>query len=64
MDLKQRPRRLRKNALIRDAIAETRVDKDQFIYPYFVKPGSGMKDPIVAMPGICHFTVDELLKDV
>jgi len=64
MDLTHRPRRLRKNAIIRDAIAETRVHKDQFIYPYFVKPGKGAKDPIAAMPGIFHFTVDELLKDV
>ncbi|MBL7984753.1 MAG: porphobilinogen synthase [Flavobacteriales bacterium] len=60
----QRPRRLRKNAIIRDAIAETQVQKEQFIFPYFVKPGTGAKDPIAAMPGIFHFTVDELLKDV
>jgi len=64
MNLTHRPRRLRKNAIIRDAIAETRVHKDQFIYPYFVKPGNGAKDPIAAMPGIFHYTVDELLKDV
>ncbi len=64
MDLPQRPRRLRKNAIIRNALAETRVHPDQFIYPYFVKPGHGMKDPIVAMPGIHHFSVDTLLADV
>jgi porphobilinogen synthase len=64
MELTHRPRRTRKNAIIRDAIAETRVHAAQFIYPYFVKPGSGMRDPIAAMPGIDHFTVDMLLKDV
>jgi porphobilinogen synthase len=64
MELLHRPRRLRKNAVIRDAVAGTRVHPAQFIYPYFVKPGSGMKDPIAAMPGISHFTVDTLLKDV
>ncbi len=64
MELTHRPRRTRKNAIIRDAIAETRVHAAQFIYPYFVKIGSGGKDPIVAMPGINHFTVDMLLKDV
>ncbi len=64
MELTHRPRRTRKNAIIRDAIAETRVHAAQFIYPYFVKPGSGMRDPIAAMPGINHFTVDMLLKDV
>jgi porphobilinogen synthase len=64
MDLLHRPRRTRKNAIIREAVAETRLHPAQFIYPYFVKPGSGMKDPIAAMPGISHFTVDTLLKDV
>ena len=64
MDLTHRPRRLRKNAIIRDAVAETRIHKNQFIYPYFVKPGTGAKDPIAAMPGISHFTVDKLLLDV
>jgi porphobilinogen synthase len=64
MDLLHRPRRTRKNAIIREAVAETRLHPAQFIYPYFVKQGQGMKDPIVAMPGISHFTVDTLLKDV
>lgn len=64
MDLLHRPRRTRKNAIIREAVAETRVHPAQFIYPYFVKPGQGMKDPILAMPGISHFTVDTLVKDV
>ena len=39
MDLTHRPRRLRKNAVIREALAETRVHAAQFIYPYFMKPG-------------------------
>lgn len=64
MELLHRPRRTRKNAIIREAVAETRVHPAQFIYPYFVKPGKGMIDPILAMPGISHFTVDTLLKDV
>ena len=64
MDLVQRPRRLRTNTIIREAVAGTRVHKDQFIFPYFVKTGRGAKDPIAAMPGIFHFTVDELVKDV
>ena len=64
MDLTHRPRRLRKTAIIRDAVAQTRIHKNQFIYPYFVKPGTGARDPIAAMPGISHFTVDKLLLDV
>lgn len=60
----QRPRRLRKNPIIREMVAETRLSKDMFIYPYFIVPGKKEKHAIDAMPGINHFSVDELLKDV
>ena len=50
-----RPRRLRKNPIVREMIAETRLSKDMFIYPYFVVPGNGVIHPIDAMPGINHF---------
>lgn len=45
-------------------MAETRLSKEMFIYPYFIIPGKGKIEKISAMPGINHFTVDELLKDV
>lgn len=59
----QRPRRLRINPIIREMVAETRLSKDMFIYPYFIVPGKKINHPIDAMPGINHFSVDELLKD-
>ena len=59
-----RPRRLRKNPIVREMTAETRLSKDMFIYPYFVVPGKKIIDPITAMPSIYHFSVDTLLKDV
>ncbi|TKB97440.1 porphobilinogen synthase [Pedobacter cryotolerans] len=59
-----RPRRLRKNPVVRELIAETRLSKDMFIYPYFVVPGNGVTKAIDAMPGINHFSTDTLLKDV
>jgi porphobilinogen synthase len=60
----QRPRRLRKNSLVREMVAETRLSKDMFIYPYFIVPGNNVKHAIDAMPGINHFSEDTLLKDV
>jgi porphobilinogen synthase len=45
-------------------VAETRLSKDMFIYPYFVVPGTGVKQEIGAMPGIHHFSEDTLVKDV
>jgi porphobilinogen synthase len=59
-----RPRRLRKNPIVREMVAETRLSKDMFIYPYFIVPGTGVKHAIDAMPGVHHFSIDTLLKDV
>lgn len=59
-----RPRRLRANPILREMVAETRLHKDMFIYPYFVVPGDAVVEPIEAMPGINHYSIDELLKDV
>lgn len=60
----QRPRRLRKNPIVRELVAETRLSKDMFIYPYFIVPGTGVTKAIEAMPGVNHFSTDALLKDV
>ncbi|MFT6850125.1 MAG: porphobilinogen synthase [Sphingobacteriales bacterium] len=62
--MNQRPRRLRKNALVRDMVQEIRLSADMFVYPYFVTYGTGVKKPIPSMPGINHFSVDTLLADV
>ena len=59
-----RPRRLRKNPIIREMVAETRLSKDMFIYPYFVVKGKNVTQPIDSMPGINRFSVDILIKDV
>lgn len=59
-----RPRRLRKNPVVREMVAETRLSKDMFIYPYFIVPGTGVKHAIDAMPGVHHFSIDTLIKDV
>jgi porphobilinogen synthase len=59
-----RPRRLRKSPILRELVAETRLSKDMFIYPYFVVPGKNVIKGIEAMPGVSHFSVDTLIKDV
>jgi porphobilinogen synthase len=59
-----RPRRLRKNPIVREMVAETRLSKDMFIYPYFIVPGTGVKHAIDSMPGVHHFSIDTLIKDV
>jgi porphobilinogen synthase len=59
-----RPRRTRVNSIVRGMVAETRLSKDMFIYPYFVVDGKGVKKEIGAMPGVYHFSIDELIKDI
>ena len=59
-----RPRRLRKNEVIRNMVAETAVNPDSLVYPMFVVEGEGIKELIPSMPGQYRFSVDELLKEV
>ncbi len=60
----QRPRRLRKNPVVREMIAEIKLTKDMFLCPYFVVRGKKVVKNISAMPGINHFSIDALVKDV
>jgi porphobilinogen synthase len=59
-----RPRRLRRTAAIRDLVRETRLHPADFIYPLFVRNGTGIKDEITSMPGNYHFSVDRLIEEV
>ena len=59
-----RPRRLRQNPILRGLVAETRLSKDMFIYPYFVTNGKSIKKSIKSMPNVHHFSPDMLVKDV
>ncbi len=59
-----RPRRMRRTENLRRMIRETSLSVDDLIYPLFVVPGKGVRDPISSMPGQYHFSVDELVKEV
>ncbi len=55
-----RLRRLRRIESLRALIRETKVAIGDLVYPLFVVEGSGMKQEITSMPGIFHFSVDQL----
>jgi len=59
-----RPRRMRKNPNFRRLIRETRLTVDDLIYPLFVVPGEGVKEPVPSMPGVFRLSVDNLVKEV
>ena len=61
---KQRPRRLRKNEIIRKMIGETTLSVDDLILPLFVTFGKGKKIAIKSMPGHFQLSVDNLAKEV
>ncbi len=63
-ELINRPRRLRMSPILRDLVAETRLDPRMFVQPHFVVPGDGISEPIGAMPGIDHESVDRLVGTV
>jgi porphobilinogen synthase len=62
MDITNRPRRNRKNPIIREMVAEIRVHKDMLVYPVFAMPGKNLIKEISSMPGIFNYSVDELIK--
>ena len=58
-----RPRRLRQSATLREMVRETTLSPKDFIYPLFVKPGHGKKDPIPSMPGSTSSRVDTIVEE-
>jgi porphobilinogen synthase len=50
--------------MIRDLVAETRLDKNSLVMPLFIRPGKKIRQPIVTMPGIEQLSPDESLKEV
>jgi len=54
-----RPRRMRRNEALRRMVRETRLSVDDFVYPLFVVPGSGIEKPISSLPGQSHLSVDK-----
>lgn len=60
---KTRLRRLRQDEFSRRIVAETRLLVDDLIYPYFILPGQGRREPIGSMPGQERLSLDILLED-
>ena len=60
----QRPRRLRSTAIIRDAVAQTRLRGEQLIQPHFCLPRESGSEPIESMPGIYRHGTKEMLMQI
>jgi porphobilinogen synthase len=58
-----RPRRLRRNQMLRELVRETSLEPRSFIYPLFVGPGKDKAQPVSSMPGVAQLTVDRAVKE-
>jgi len=56
--LAMRPRRLRRTAALRALVQETRPQPGMLVAPLFVRPGSGVREPIASMPGVARLSPD------
>lgn len=57
---KIRMRRLRKSDAMRKLVRQTTLSVDNFVYPLFVRHGSGIKQPIKSMTDCFHFSPDTI----
>ncbi|OEC93119.1 MULTISPECIES: porphobilinogen synthase [unclassified Rhizobium] len=58
----RRMRRNRKADWTRRLVQENRLTVDDLIWPIFVIPGTGIAEPIPAMPGVNRMTVDKAVE--
>ena len=59
-----RLRRLRKNNNLRQLIQETYLHTDRLISPLFIKHGTGVKNPVLSMPGHFQWSIDTLPEEI
>ena len=59
-----RPRRLRRSAVLRDMVRETRLAPADLVYPLFVRHGKGIHTEIGSMPEQFHLSPDTLVEEV
>jgi porphobilinogen synthase len=59
----QRMRRMRRTEPLRALVRETTLEPGDLIYPLFVSPGQGVRNPVSSMPGVFNLSVDEAVRE-
>jgi porphobilinogen synthase len=59
-----RPRRMRRTENLRRMVRENLLHVNQLIYPLFVLPGTGVKNPLSSMPQVFQFSADMLMQEL
>src|SRR3982750_4072656 len=63
LDLRRRPRRLRRRAALRAPVRATGLCPENFLYPLFVISGEGQRREVGSMPGVFQLSIDEAVKE-
>ncbi len=58
-----RLRRLRRTETLRALVRETSVEPGDLIYPLFICPGEGVRNPVSSMPGVFNLSIDEAVRE-
>ncbi|MFZ0305635.1 MAG: porphobilinogen synthase [Terracidiphilus sp.] len=58
-----RLRRLRRTETLRALVRETTVEPGDLIYPLFICPGEGVRNPVSSMPGVFNLSIDEAVRE-
>ena len=58
-----RMRRLRRTESLRALVRETTLEPGDLIYPLFICPGEGVRNPVSSMPGVFNLSVDEAVRE-
>ena len=56
-------RRLRRTEPLRALVRETTLEPGDLIYPLFICPGEGVRQPVGSMPGVFQLSVDEAVRE-
>jgi len=58
-----RLRRLRRTESLRALVRETTLEPGDLIYPLFICPGEGVRNPVSSMPGVFNLSVDQAVRE-
>ena len=58
-----RMRRLRRTPTLRRMVRQTSLGVDDLIAPLFVRPGTGVEQPVASMPGVAQMSVDRIVEE-
>jgi porphobilinogen synthase len=54
---------MRRNEPLRALVRETVLEPGDLIYPLFICPGKGVRNPVGSMPGVFNLSVDEAVRE-